>query len=493
LAVVCTLAVLVLAYQNCGKPFAAQTADQLGLTSSGGTGELAADLSIEQGKVGVVEIALPISIGVDGETSVQFTNLASEASDRALTYASTRVRVRAGDTSLRIPVPTSRFPVLATARDFGLRISVDGAVSYSRELRVQVRPAALVPSLPAALPSVSTDPRRFVGVGGAQLSPLPVYLQLLDGASQVMPANATLCGTFDNDTRCAGVLNAANSTDSVLLSLASPTVKLRAQYAITCLRGVDSNLRCMEVPRPGATPVSAFTTTPELVMNMGAIVDHGVSSGWVHGLLATGEVKWVRTAPDNYGVNQTVAAAEALVSIDSAQHHVCGLSSGGNLYCSYNGNRVFRAITLPASALALASSSGNTAAGVQAHVCALLSDGSVGCFRENVDTSANILDPPFSAVSLVQGLSGATKLAMGYQFGCALLSDGSVKCWGSNSDGQLGNNTYINTDFSAVTVQGLDEPIEELAAAPSGLAMLARGQSGRWYAWGRLSWDRRLP
>jgi hypothetical protein len=489
---VCALAVLVLAYPNCGKPFVSQTAEQLGL-SSAGSGDLAMDLSIEQGKVGFVEIPLSVAVGADGETSVQFTNLASETADRSLTYASTRVLVRAGDTSLQIPVPTSRYPVLATARDFGLRISVDGAVSYSRELRVQVRPSSLVPSLPVALPSVSTDPRRFVGVGGAQLSPLPVYLHLLDGASQVMPSNATICGTFDNDTRCAGGLNAANSTTGVELSLASPTVKLRAQYAITCLRGVDSNLRCMEVTRPSATPVSAFTTTPEVVMNMGAIVDHGVGSGWVHGLLSSGEVKWVRTAPDNYGVNQTVAAAEPLVSIDSSQHHVCGLSSGGNLYCSYNGNRVFRAIAMPASVLALASSSGNTAAGVQAHVCALMSDGSVGCFRENVDTSAVVLDPPFSAVTLVQGLIGVTKIAMGYQFGCAVQSDGGVKCWGSNSDGQLGNNTYVNTDFSAVSVQGLPEPIAELSAAPSGLGMLARGQSGRWYAWGRLGWDRQLP
>ena len=74
--------------------------------------------------------------------------------------------------------------------------------------------------------------------------------------------------------------------------------------------------------------------------------------------------------------------------------------------------------------------------------CALLDDGSVKCWGRNDSgqlglggTTDSLV--PANLVDLGPGLK-AVELAAGLAHVCALLTDGSVKCWGSNSHGQLG-------------------------------------------------------
>jgi hypothetical protein len=80
--------------------------------------------------------------------------------------------------------------------------------------------------------------------------------------------------------------------------------------------------------------------------------------------------------------------------------------------------------------------------------CALLNDGSLKCWGENLygqlglgDTTnrgdePNQMGDDLPAVDLGTGKT-PTALGVGADFACALLSDHSVKCWGHNN-GQLG-------------------------------------------------------
>jgi len=75
------------------------------------------------------------------------------------------------------------------------------------------------------------------------------------------------------------------------------------------------------------------------------------------------------------------------------------------------------------------------------HTCALLTDGTVWCWGD--DLSGELGDGAASASAaapvLVKGVSGATSIAASANFTCALLHLGEVQCWGDDSVGQLGD------------------------------------------------------
>jgi alpha-tubulin suppressor-like RCC1 family protein len=83
--------------------------------------------------------------------------------------------------------------------------------------------------------------------------------------------------------------------------------------------------------------------------------------------------------------------------------------------------------------------------------CALLSGGRVDCWGENMDgqlgdgTSAGPQscdgEPCSSTPVAVEGIAGASAIAVGGGDSCALLAGGKVDCWGENAYGQLGDGT----------------------------------------------------
>ena len=75
------------------------------------------------------------------------------------------------------------------------------------------------------------------------------------------------------------------------------------------------------------------------------------------------------------------------------------------------------------------------------HACALMLDGTVMCWGDDsfgqLGNGLSFVDSPVPV--LVEGVVGATELAVGDQHACVRLSDGNAKCWGNNLSGQLGN------------------------------------------------------
>ncbi len=98
-----------------------------------------------------------------------------------------------------------------------------------------------------------------------------------------------------------------------------------------------------------------------------------------------------------------------------------------------------------------------------AYACALLADGTIKCWGNEV--SGQFGDGTASALRLtpvtVNGITNAIDLSIaqtsgsdGSSFACATLANGQVKCWGAASVNQLGY-ASTTTATSPVTVQGI--------------------------------------
>jgi len=88
--------------------------------------------------------------------------------------------------------------------------------------------------------------------------------------------------------------------------------------------------------------------------------------------------------------------------------------------------------------------------------CALVNDGSVGCWGANA--SGQLADGTTTARSTplpISGLSGVESLAVGTASACVRLHNGTARCWGANASGQTGNGTVSPFVTSPVSVNGL--------------------------------------
>ena len=78
------------------------------------------------------------------------------------------------------------------------------------------------------------------------------------------------------------------------------------------------------------------------------------------------------------------------------------------------------------------------------HTCAVRTGGSIGCWGSNEFGqlgSNNTSTGSFSSAQNVQGINNAVAIATGDAHACALLVDGTVRCWGANRSRQLGDGT----------------------------------------------------
>ncbi len=115
------------------------------------------------------------------------------------------------------------------------------------------------------------------------------------------------------------------------------------------------------------------------------------------------------------------------------------------------------------------------------HGCALLANGAVNCWGENIyGQLGNGGSVSTSIPTTTSGISGALHVATGYQHSCAILADTTVKCWGSNQYGKLGDGTGAGS-LTPVVVLGLSDVV---SVAPGYFHTCAVKSDGTVWCWG---------
>ena len=160
-------------------------------------------------------------------------------------------------------------------------------------------------------------------------------------------------------------------------------------------------------------------------------------------------------------------------SISAGYYYTCALLStgavkcwGSNLYGQLGDDSTANATarTTPVDVSTLSSGVIAIAAG-ERHTCAVLNTGAVKCWGNNDngqlgdDSTLQSLTP----VSVPSLSSGVTAIAAGRYHACAVLNTGAVKCWGWNLYGQLGDGSTIQS-LTPVSVPSLSSGVTAIAA-----------------------------
>lgn len=111
-------------------------------------------------------------------------------------------------------------------------------------------------------------------------------------------------------------------------------------------------------------------------------------------------------------------------------------------------------------------------------LCAIANDGTVWCVDASVWTHDGM---PRGRVEQIDGVRGATQLALGSNHGCALTADGAVWCWGDGSYGQLGRGGFGTSNSGRAERVELP-PAQQIAAGWNNTCALLRDASV--WCWG---------
>ena len=117
------------------------------------------------------------------------------------------------------------------------------------------------------------------------------------------------------------------------------------------------------------------------------------------------------------------------------------------------------------------------------HICVILDDSSVNCWGDN--TQGQLGDGTFvdrqtmTPVNFGVGRT-AVSLSAGDSHSCAILDDASLKCWGDNTQGQLGDNTLLNSNTPVNVDLGSDIPVTISAGAKHTCVVLATANLKCW-------------
>ncbi len=185
-----------------------------------------------------------------------------------------------------------------------------------------------------------------------------------------------------------------------------------------------------------------------------------------YGQLGHGNTVQAGDDANEMGVNLpsvSLGTGRTATSISAGYRHTCALLDNGTVKCWGAGgdgrlgqgdtaNRGDGPGEMGDSLPAVALGTGRTATAIttgNAHTCALLDNGTVKCWGDNVygqlglgDTedrgnTAGEMGDSLPAVALGAGRT-ATAISSSNAHTCALLDNATVKCWGSNPDGRLG-------------------------------------------------------
>ncbi|HEX9101110.1 MAG TPA: chromosome condensation regulator RCC1 [Polyangia bacterium] len=153
----------------------------------------------------------------------------------------------------------------------------------------------------------------------------------------------------------------------------------------------------------------------------------------------------------------------AATQISAGDDAVCALVAGGakcwgsNIY-GVLGDGTYMSSRVPVDVSGLSSGVAFVSVGGQL-ACAATTAGAVECWGYNFGSGNSPV-----AINSAGFASGVVSVAAGGNFACAVTSAGAAMCWGRNHEGELGNGTTTDSNAVPVAVTGLSSGVRAVAA-----------------------------
>lgn len=188
---------------------------------------------------------------------------------------------------------------------------------------------------------------------------------------------------------------------------------------------------------------------------------------------------------------EPVQGIGSAVDVSVSQDHACALQRDGTLWCwgrnhqGQLGAPAEASVGWPRQVEGFTDVTSVEAGG--GFTCATKRDGTVWCFGADTGSHPGGGDESITLEARhrptqVQGVEGAAAVTSGATHACALLRDGSVRCWGNNIAGQLGDGTPLERT-TAISAKGISTA---WALSANRDHTCVASKSGEVSCWGRL-------
>ncbi|MEQ1788445.1 MAG: fibronectin type III domain-containing protein [Acidimicrobiales bacterium] len=183
----------------------------------------------------------------------------------------------------------------------------------------------------------------------------------------------------------------------------------------------------------------------------------------------------------------TVTGISTATAIAAGFMHTCAVLAAGTVECwglnddGQLGNGTTTDSTTPVTVSGITTATAISAAGTYgtSHACAVLADGTVQCWGDNVyGQLGNGTNTGSATPVTVTGITTATAISVSDSYSCALLEDGTVQCWGDNETYQLGS--YGGDSTTPLAVTGISTATVVTTGSYHACALLEDGTVACW-------------
>jgi alpha-tubulin suppressor-like RCC1 family protein len=238
-------------------------------------------------------------------------------------------------------------------------------------------------------------------------------------------------------------------------------------------RGIEGQLghgAFLSDSNPSSPPVSVQGLSGATALAAGlfhacAITSAGSVECW--GSDSAGQLGDAVVGPPGSSTPKSAQGVGGATHLAAGNNHSCAVVSGGAVKCwgknlrGQIGNG--QTSVHQSTPVAVQGLTGATAvAAGDGHTCALVAGGAVKCWGDNahgqLGQGPGAGAAPSALPLSVPGISGATTIAAAWNHTCAILTNGTVKCWGDNLLRQLGNGPSGKDAFAPTPIEVAGSP-----------------------------------